>query len=194
MNRYEQLPDQQQKFTLLSGVSRNDEGHESVPVRLSFRGYFCPAETPEAVDLHSAVFPRSLFSIEQWDEQIFFGYEDAELCLRALRRGYQILFCPELRVEDTRAGKSVLATKAGTLTNSQIYANAARLYVGIKRYKYLFPNPVKLTAFLGVYFVHMTIFLLRKGKLDTWSDIIHHSHFLQIIQFPVPQKLDQSIS
>ena len=185
IQHYTALSPEQQKYTILTGISRDSEGNESIPVKLSFRGYFCPAETPEAVDLHSAVFPRSLFTTEQWDEQIFFGYEDAELCLRALKRGYHIQYCPALRVQDTCAGKSVLAaSKTGTLTKSQIYVNAARLYVGIKRYKYLFPDHLKLTAFLGIYFLHITVFLARKRMLHLLPDIIQQSNGWKLLLSP----------
>ena len=177
LEQYNRLEPEQQKWTILTGTSRDDAGNESMPVKLSFRGYFCPAEFPEAVDLHSAVFPRSLFTKEPWDEQIFFGYEDAELCLRAIKRGYQIQYCPELHVSDTCAGKSVLAAnQTGTLTKSQLYVNAARLYVGVKRYKYLFPNPLKLTAFLCIYFPHITLFLMRKKMLHALPSLIRQSN------------------
>ena len=178
---YEAIAPANQLHEILSGVSRDPDGNVSVPVKLSFRGYFCAAETPEAVDLHSAVFPRSLFTEEPWDEQIFFGYEDAELCLRALKRSYRIQYCPELKVEDTRAGKSVLAaTQTGTLTKSQLYVNAARLYVGVKRYKYIFPDSFKLIAFLVLYFPHLTLFLLRKKMLHVMPKIVQQSNVLSL--------------
>jgi len=181
LTHYTSLEPEQRRWAILTGVSRDEVGNESTPVKLSFRGYFCPAETPEAVDLHSAVFPRSLFSQEQWDEQIYFGYEDAELCLRALKRGYLIQYCPELKVQDTRAGKSVLAaTQTGALTKSQLYVNAARLYVGVKRYKYIFPDSFKLIAFLVLYFPHLTLFLLRKRMLHAMPKIVQQSNVLSL--------------
>lgn len=169
LNRYQTLPPEARQRTLLTG---------GTPTKLSFRGFFRQSDRPLCVDLHTAVFPAAFFKTEKWDEKIFFGYEDALLCLQAIKQGYSILHCPELKVADTRSGKSTLNTDGiGKLTKYDIYVEAARLYVGIMRYKHLFPNPFKLTTFLSVYFIHMNIYLLRKKAITAWSDIIKYSHF-----------------
>lgn len=181
VDRYGQMPPQRNR-TILSGVSRDGNAYESVPTKLSFYGYFCPADIPQAVAIHAALFPRSFFEEEQWDENIFFGYEDAELCLRALKCGYQILHCPELKVLDT-GNKSTLAMAGiGSLTNYEIYIEAARLYVGIKRYKDLFPDPFKLVVFLSFYFVQMTAFLLKRGAIKAWPEIVRRSRIQRLWQ------------
>jgi GT2 family glycosyltransferase len=183
VDQYTQMPLQQRNCTILSGVTRDQYGHEAGPTKLSFRGYFCSTDTPQAVNIHAAVFPRLFFEQEQWDENIFFGYEDAELCLRALKRGYFILHCPELKVLHTCFGMGTLATASlGNLTDYQIHIEAARLYVGIKRYKYLFPDPFKLAAFTSFYFIHMTVFLLKHRAINAWPKIIHRSHIQQLLQ------------
>lgn len=186
INRYTQMPSAQRNLTILSGVSRDLNGHETTPTKLSFRGYFCPADLPEAVAIHAALFPRLFFEQEQWDENIFFGYEDAELCLRALKRGYKILYCPELKVlHDGSNNKSTLiVAEIGSLTKYEICVEAARLYVGIKRYKDLFPNPLKLLAFTSYYFLHMTAFLLKRGSLQAWPEIIRRSQIQRLWQSP----------
>lgn len=151
------------------------------PTKLSFRGYFCPSDRPLCVDLHTAVFPAAFFKTERWDENIFFGYEDALLCLRAIKQGYRILNCPELKITDTRFGKSTLhLNDIGKLTKYELYIEAARLYVGIERYKNLYPNAVKLVLFLIIYFVHMTIYLLRNQALRAWPEIIFHSRIKKL--------------
>jgi len=183
VEQYTQMPPQQRNCTILSGVSRDNDGHESSPTKLSFWGYFCPTDTPQAVAIHAAVFPRSFFEEEQWDENIYFGYEDAELCLRSLKRGYRILHCPELRVLHAGANSSTLAVAGvGKLSDYDIYVEAARLYVGIKRYKDVFPNPFKLVVFISFYFVHMTAFLLKRGSLKAWPEIIRYSHIQRLWQ------------
>lgn len=182
INRYTQTLAQQKNRIILSGVSGDESGHESLPTKLSFRGYFCPTDIPQAVNIHAAVFPKSFFKEEQWDENIFFGYEDAELCLRALKRGYRILHCPELKVFDTRSNMGTLAVAGiGKLTDYELYIEAARLYVGIKRYKYLFPDPFKLGVFLGLYFMHMTAFLFKRGSLNAWPEIFRRSHIEKLL-------------
>lgn len=64
----------------------------------------------------------------------------------------------------------------------EICTEAARLYVGIKRYKYLYPDPLKLGVFLSFYFMHMTAFLLKRGSLNVWPDIVRRSHIKQLWQ------------
>ncbi len=190
VDRYTQMPTQQRNCTILSGVSRDGEGYESSPTKLSFRGYFCPTDIPQAVAIHAAVFPRSFLEEEQWDENIYFGYEDAELCLRALKRGYRILHCPELRVLHAGANNSTLSVAGvGSLTDYEIHVEAARLYVGIKRYKDIFPNPLKLIIFIGLYFIHMMAFLLKRGSLNAWTEIIRCSHIQRLWQKSTQSKL-----
>lgn len=190
LDRYSHIPLDQKNCTILSGISRSESGHESVPTKLSFRGYFCPTDIPQAVAIHAAVFPLSFFDQEQWDENIFFGYEDAELCLRALKRGYQILHCAEMRVTNTNAKNSTLAVASiGSLTKYEIYIEAARLYVGIKRYKDVFPDQFKLIGFVSFYFLHMTTFLLKRGSLQALPEIVRYSHIQRLWQ---PSYLIQS--
>lgn len=181
--RYNQMDLQQRNRSILSGVSRDRNGHEIIAGKLSFRGYFRSTDIPQAVAIHAAVFPRLFFEEEQWDDNVFFGYEDAELCLRALKRGYRILHCPELKVFHSCSNMGTLAVAGvGRLTDYEIYIEAARLYVGIKRYKYLFPNPFKLGVFLGLYFMHMTAYLLKRGSLNAWPEIVRRSHIEQLWQ------------
>jgi glycosyltransferase involved in cell wall biosynthesis len=169
LSRYRTLNLEARQRTFLTG---------GIPTKLSFRGFFSPSDRPLCVDLHTAVFPADFFQTERWDEKIFFGYEDALLCLQAIKQGYSILHCPELNVVDTRSGQSTLKKNGlGQITKYEIYVEAARLYVGIKRYKSIFPNPFKLTIFLSIYFMHMNIYLLRKKAISAWSEIIKYSHF-----------------
>lgn len=176
LSRYALMAEGERSRTILSGVSSDRAGRESVPGRLSFRGHFRPSSVPESVAIPAAMFPRALFRAERWDERIIFGYEDAELCLRALNRGYRIRFLPEMRVLDRGSGESTLHTHAvGRLTDYDLCVEAARLYVGIKRYRKLTPSRLRLVAFVGLYAVHMTVFLLRKGALPAWPEILRRA-------------------
>lgn len=183
IERYTQMPTEQRNHTILSGVSRSVDGYEMASGKLSFRGYFCHSDVPETVAIHAALFPRLFFEEEQWDENIFFGYEDAELCLRALKRGYKILHCPELKVFHAGGGgaqSSLHVPDIGSLTNYEISVEAARLYVGIKRYKDLFPNPLKLLAFCCLYVVQMTAYLFKRSSLKAWPEIIRRSRIQRL--------------
>ena len=182
LEQYEQMSDDQRKQTFLTGVTYTQSGDESVPKKLGFRGYYRPTKKePKCVHIHAAIFPRSFFNQEQWEEEIFFGQGDAILCLRALKRGYRIIYCPKMRALNTRPEGGTLAVGGvGQLTDYDIHQISARLYIGIKRYKDLFPNPIKLSAFLAIYFSHMTLYLSRKDALKAWPLIIQRSHFREL--------------
>jgi len=187
LDRYKKLSPQEQKYTFLTGISYTKSGREkNFPTKLSFRGFYRRTEgNPECVHIHAAVFPRSFFSEVQWEEDIFFGQGDAILCLRALKLGYRIIFCKELRALDTRPRfegerNTLDNSQIGKLTDYDIHQIAARLYIGVKRYKDLFPSPIKLAAFLSIYFPHTTQYLLRKNALSAWPDIIQRSRFLEL--------------
>ncbi|MBD2250509.1 glycosyltransferase family 2 protein [Nostoc parmelioides] len=182
--QYAKMSPEQSQHTILSGISYSPDGYVMAPGKLSFRGYFRSSDVPETIAIHASIFPRQFFEQEQWDENIFFGYEDAELCLRALKRGYKILNCPELRVLNAGGnGKSsLMESDIGKLTKYEISIEAARLYIGIKRYKDLFPNVLKLIGFCCVYFLHMTAYLCKRGSLQAWPEIIRRSHIQKLWQ------------
>jgi GT2 family glycosyltransferase len=172
LSRYRSLSSETRQQTFLTG---------GIPHKLSFRGYFCPSDLPLCVNLHTAVFPASFFARQQWDENIFFGFEDALLCLQALQQGYSILHCPELKVRDTRSGKSTLGKGGfGRITQYQIYIEAARLYIGIKRYREIEPDRLKLIFFLIIYFLHMNLYLSRKQALRAWPNILRLSRITKL--------------
>lgn len=183
LKRYEQMSPEERKRTFITGNSRDGKAYKSRPTKLSFRGYYTPTTgVPECVHIHAAVFPRSFFNEEQWEEDIFFGQGDAILCLRALKRGYRIMYCPELNVLNTRFRQGELReTLIGNLTNYDIHQEAARLNIGIKRYKHIFPNLFQLITFIVVYFSHMTIYLLRQGAFKAWPLIIQRSSFTKLL-------------
>lgn len=177
IDQYKEIPENQINSTILSGISKfGDNGGALLPSRLNFQGYFQASDIPETVVIHAAIFPRYFFIEEQWDENIYFGYEDAELCLRAIKRGYKILPCSKLIVKSTIEESSTLYSPGiGAISNYELHIEAARLYVGIKRYKNLFPNPLKLIAFVSFYFIHMTGYLLKKGAIQAWPEIIRRA-------------------
>ena len=178
IDQYKELPEAQRKSTILSGISKfgDSGGGALLPSKLNFQGYFKASEVPETVVIHAAIFPRHFFVQEQWDENIYFGYEDAELCLRAIKRGYKILPSSKLVVNSTMEESSTLHSPGiGPISNYELHIEAARLYVGIKRYKNLFPNSFKLIAFVSFYFIHMTGYLLKKGAIQALPEIIRRA-------------------
>jgi GT2 family glycosyltransferase len=184
IDRYTQMPLEERKNTILTGTSHTLDGFQLLPAKLTFQGHFFPTDgIPQTVVIHAALFPRHFFSQEQWDENIFFGYEDAELCLRAIKCGYKILYCPELRVKCIAEDSTleVGTSGVGGLSNYELYVEAARLYIGIKRYKDLFPNPLNLLGFILLYFVQMTRYLLQRKAIRAWPEILRRSRIQRLL-------------
>lgn len=103
-------------------------------------------------------------------------YEDAELSLRARRRGYTIVQCDELAVLDCGADNSTLNTPGiRHLTERGICVESARLYVGVKRYAKLQPDPLRLVGFICSYLLQTTLFLGRRRSLRALPEIIRRS-------------------
>jgi len=178
VHRYTQMSLQERQFKILSGVTINQlDKTEHGALGVTFRGYFCEQNPAQVVNLYASIFPYSFLKQEQWDENIFLGQEDIELSLRALKCGYRIAFCAEMKVVDICFGSSTVpSSRTGRLLSYDIYAEASRFYIGVKRYKNLFPNPLKLLAFIWIYFVHMVIYLIRRGSLDVLPKIIQESN------------------
>jgi GT2 family glycosyltransferase len=180
---YHTMSSENQQNTILTGITETQDGERIGASRLTFRGYFTRASTPEVVNIHAAVFPRSLFESVMWDENIFFGYEDAELCLRALSQGFSIVYVSNLIALHTRFQQGTLVESSlGKLSQYDISIEAARLYIGIKRYKFIFPSPIRLAAFMLVYFAHMAIYLARKGEIGSLRNILALSNAGQLLQ------------
>jgi glycosyltransferase involved in cell wall biosynthesis len=194
IEHYEALSIEQRELSIVSGVSVDQYGQFMKPAHLSFRGYFTPNDTPsdriETVAIHATIFPRSFFYVESWDENIYFGYEDGELCLRALKRGYKIISCSKLKVFNACYNQGVLGSPENTLDNElennsgrkqlsnyEIYTEAARLYVGIKRYKDISPNLIYLVSFLLIYFLHILFYLGRRQSISSLVEIIRRSNY-----------------
>ena len=181
---YDAMPEVDRFKTILSGVSYGQEGQDLHPAKLSFRGYFSAVQAGqpyETVVIHAAVFPRSFFQEEQWDENIYFGYEDGELCLRAIKRGYGIRLVPNLKVYNSCFDQGTLIVPSvARLTDYQIYLDAARLYIGVKRYKYIFPNIIKLYLFIFLYVTHILIFLSKNRSLKALPEIFTRSKVSKI--------------
>ncbi|NML30470.1 glycosyltransferase family 2 protein [Paraburkholderia antibiotica] len=156
--------------TILTGY-RDDVG--SGASRLNFRGYFEDCAVPETATVCASFFPMALLATERWDENIFFGSEDAEICLRAMARGFQIQFSPTLRTKHLATDAGVLQKESSNgMTKYELQCEAARLYIGIKRYSRITPNRFKLYAFVGIYFAHLAISLARRGLIKALPPIV----------------------
>ncbi len=145
------------------------------------------ADEPQCVNIHAAVFPLALFRSDSWDENIFFGVEDAELSLRALKKGYSIDLVPALRAVDTMPGTGVIENAPRGSRGISVYrqhCEAARLYVGVKRYRVIDPSVVKYVAFLTTYFAHLTLYLAKRRALSSLVPIVRMSNVRRAAAMP----------
>jgi glycosyltransferase involved in cell wall biosynthesis len=177
-------PAERRTAIITGGATSGPTLHDCHPMRLSFMGYFTASDKPECVNIHAAVFPLELFRHDDWDENIFFGIEDAELSLRALRRGYVIRLMPALRTFDTMPGSGVLHERRaeGGLTRYEVSCEAARLYIGVKRYRSIQPDAMKLGAFVLVYFAHLSVYLVRRRSLPLLVSIVRLSRVMRAVR------------
>lgn len=165
-----QLAPTERVKTILTGY-RDDLG--SGASRLNFRGYFEKCAIPETATVCASFFPMAFLATERWDENIFFGSEDAEICLRALARGFPIQFTPALKTRHLAVGAGTLQKEFSSgITKYELQCEAARLYIGIKRYSRITPSVLKLSAFVIIYFVHLTIRLTSRGLIQALIPIV----------------------
>jgi GT2 family glycosyltransferase len=189
---YSNLPEEGRAKTILTGpMEKVEQGQSIGGLKLTFRGYFARSSKPEVVNIHAAIFPSSLFNKVAWDENIFFGYEDAELCLRANKHGFEVLVLPSLMSLDTESGKGTLTQEGETskLSDYHIYVEAARLYVGVKRYHIISSSIIRLLLFLITYFAHMSMFLLKNNSLGKLSLILKTAQIDRLFKYKIPDTL-----
>jgi GT2 family glycosyltransferase len=148
--------------TILVGVRCDEQGRCESPSRINFLGHFEAAAEPEMAGASYSAYPAAFFSEERWDENIYFGYEDAELSMRALERGYRFQLCLNLKALNLGAGQSSF----GSPVIDRVCVHAARLYVGTKRYLYIRRSLPRFILFAVAFAVHLTAHLIRTRSID----------------------------
>jgi GT2 family glycosyltransferase len=184
---YDAMPPEQRERTILTGT-RIDVPHKRIETRakLDFRCYFAPSERAEIAGASYAVYPRSFLDRHPWDERIFFGLEDAELSLRARADGYTIEFIPHMIVFDAAQGQSTVLQEPGRVTAYAFNGEAARLYLGVKRYKDIEPNYMKLGLFVPLFFAQITYSLAIRRSLNRLPELVRRSNVASLFRRPAP--------
>lgn len=174
---FEAMGTAQRRKTILTGV-RVDAFRREIDTicRLSFLCYFEDSEVPEVAGASYAVYPRAFLDAHRWDDRIYFGLEDAELSLRAMKDGYQIVHVPEMVLTDVGFGRSTLLSTRGPVSDYAFCGEAARLYVGVKRYKDIEPSYAKLAAFVPLFFAQMTWSLAKRRSLGRMRELVRLSN------------------
>jgi GT2 family glycosyltransferase len=180
---FDAMPEARRAKTILSGVRLDAFAPRTeANCRLDFLCYFATSDKPEIAGASYAVFPRAFLDRHKWDERIFFGYEDAELSLRAVKDGCEIVHVPAMVVTDAGQGQSTLLESRGGVTEYAFKGEAARLYVGVKRYKDIETNYAKLSAFVPLFFAQLTWSLAKRRALHRMPELVRLSNVTSLLR------------
>jgi GT2 family glycosyltransferase len=145
--------------TVVTGFELRD-GFRVLPHNCSFWGH---QEKPPsgAGDLHAicinaTVFPRSLFDSVRFDELLRYGSDEIDICVRAEKAGFRVLFDPALFVYHERS--PVNRRKYGE------FQDASRLYATYKRYRWVEGRPVKAAVYAILAPAHVLVSVAVRGR------------------------------
>jgi len=131
--------------TIVSGLE-NQNGKLIEPSDLSFWGWVDQPRTAATTrPLHTAVinatsFPRHLFPLISFDENLVYGCEEVDICTQAIAKGYRFELCREAVNDHFH---SPLHRK-----DYYSYITASRIYTTLKRHFYLQRSPMKGVVYL----------------------------------------------
>jgi GT2 family glycosyltransferase len=136
--------------TIVTGFEYRD-GYRVTPHNCSFWGHQEkePRDTGDvhAICINATAFPRALFDSVRFDEQLRYGSDEIDLCARAERAGFRVLFDPALFVYHHRSP-----------VNRQEYIrlqDASRLYATYKRYRWIERNRQKALMYAVLAPLHL---------------------------------------
>uniref|UniRef100_A0A7C4YI06 Glycosyltransferase family 2 protein n=1 Tax=candidate division WOR-3 bacterium TaxID=2052148 RepID=A0A7C4YI06_UNCW3 len=146
-----------EKIIISGNEIRN--GVEIYPGELTFLGYMA-RKPKDFLNIHSIVicstlFPKHLFNSVRFDETYFYGYDEIDIALQAICKGYRIIFCPE-----------IINFHNHSQVNREKYklvVEEARLYEMLKVYSIYKRNILKFTIFFIISTLHIWIFGTKKG-------------------------------
>ena len=121
----------------------------------SFLGFqrVAPNGRLEAICINATVFPRGLFEVALFDEQIRYGYEEIDIARHAVSLGWSIVYSDDLHVSHFPAASN-RDGYAGVL-------NVSRLYITHKAYRYYERNRAKAAAFNVIATVHHLAYAIK---------------------------------
>ncbi len=157
---YQQLEPSARARTIVSGVESSD-GRHIYPSDIGFLGYMDQPRVPESgTPLHTfvinaTVFPVQVFEEVGFDENLVYGYDEADLSTRCAAKGYVIRLVPSAVVEHYSSPLHRSSYAA--------FAQGSRLYTTFKRYFYVYQQPWKAMAYVPCAVMHLAVHgLLRR--------------------------------
>ena len=132
--------------------------HPKAPTFLGHQSrIYLPGEELRTIVINSAVFPRDLFDEVKFDEQLIYGSDEVDIAMHAVGLGYRIVGVPAL-VNDHFPSPVNREYYAG-------HADAARLYVMMKRYARVERSFAKAGLFAVIGPAHLMGHAVRRGGL-----------------------------
>jgi GT2 family glycosyltransferase len=131
----------------------------------TFLGYFGkpPDGRYDNINLNCNLIPRSAFAKVTFDETIFYGYEDMDVCTQLRAQGYVIRFNDGIVNTHAPPRHSVTANR-----ERYSLAERARFYTSVKRYLLWERNWPKLLAFIVFAPGHRALHAIKTRR---WFDL-----------------------
>ena len=142
---YEAIHPSLRAKTIVSGLE-NQNGRLIEPSDLSFWGFVDQPRTSATTrPLHTAVinatsFPRSVFQLISFDENLIYGCEEVDICTQAIAKGYRFVLCREAINDHFHSPLH--------RNDYARFVTASRIYTTLKRHFYLERSPGKGTLYL----------------------------------------------
>ncbi len=145
--------------TIVTGREYQD-GIDVTPRNLSFWGHqeLRPRDgTLHGICINATVFPREVFRLAAFDEELVYGSEEVDIAGQAEALGYRIIFVPELIVDHQ-------PSQVDRAENAR-YIDASRLYATYKRYRWLERRPWKAAAYATLAPLHLVASMVKREGL-----------------------------
>jgi GT2 family glycosyltransferase len=137
----------------------------------SFLGFqnvpYGPGQRIKTIVMISALFPRGLFDVVRFDENLVYGYDEVDIATQALSHGYEIVHCEEA----VNSHHPSVVNRAGY----RPHTDASRLYVTFKRYARYERAYTKAAIFALLAPLHCVVAATRRrglpGLRDSWLNV-----------------------
>jgi GT2 family glycosyltransferase len=142
-----------------------EAGRSITADNVTFLGYFGkpPDGRYDNINLNCNLIPRGAFANASFDETIFYGYEDMDVCTQLRAQGYVIRFNNDLVNTHAPPQHSAFASR-----ERYSLAERARFYTSVKRYLLWERSWPKLLAFIALAPGHRA---LHDIKTRRWFDL-----------------------
>jgi GT2 family glycosyltransferase len=158
------LPSLAEKTVITGDVL--EYGRRTVPSNPWFLGHFGKpygAQPLQGINLNCNCLPRAAFKDASFDEELFYGYEDMDLCSNLLTQGYRFVHYPEL------INQHVPPPRGDGLNHERYrWTQRARFETSMVRYLVWENKPLLACLYFVAAPPHRLLFALRHGL---WGEV-----------------------